>query len=78
MINKYYFILMTSVFLLNGCSGSTDEAPTKMVADDKKTTNKEHFASDLKRSLDKAKGVEQMLQNDADQLQRNIDEQTKR
>ena len=78
MINKYYFILITSAFLLNGCSGSTDEAPIKMVADDTKTTNKEHFASDLKRSLDEAKGVEQMLQNDADQLQRNIDEQTKR
>lgn len=78
MINKYYFILMTSAFLLNGCSGSADEVPTKMVTDDTKTTNKEHFASDLKRSLDKAKGVEQMLQNDTDQLQHNIDEQTKR
>ena len=78
MINKYYSILLTTAFLLSGCSGSTDEAPTKMVTDDTKTTNKEHFASDLKRSLDKAKDVEQMLQNDADQLQRNIYEQTKR
>ena len=71
MMNKYSFILLISSFLISGCSGSNDEASTK-------TTSKEHFASDQKRALDSAKSVEQLLQDNADQRQRDIDEQSQR
>ena len=71
MITKYSYILFITLFLISGCSSSSDETSTE-------TIQKEHFASDQKRALDKAKGVEQLLQDNADQRQREIDEQTKR
>lgn len=71
MTNNYFFMLLITSFLISGCSSSNDEPVTN-------TTNKEHFASDQKRALDKAKTVEQLLQDGADQRQRDIDEQTQR
>ena len=69
MIYKYLFILL--ITLTAGCSSGNDETTTE-------ATTKEHFASDQKRALDKAKTVEQLLQEGADQRQRDIEEQTKR
>lgn len=71
MIYKLPFILLITFSLTAGCSNSSDETTTE-------TTTKEHFASDQKRALDKAATVEQLLQDGADQRQRDIEEQTKR
>ncbi len=71
MIYKYPFILLITFTLTAGCSGGGDETTTE-------ATTKEHFASDQKRALDKAKTVEQLLQDGADQRQHDIEEQTKR
>ena len=70
MINKYFLILSLTFILITGCSSNNDEPVTS-------TTTKEHFASDQKRALDQAKGVEQLLQDGADQRQREIEEQTR-
>ena len=71
MIYKYPFILLITFTLTAGCSNSSDETTTE-------ATTKEHFASDQKRALDKAKTVEQLLQDGADQRQRDIEAQTTR
>jgi len=71
MTYKYPFILLITFSVTVGCSGGSDETTTE-------ATTKEHFASDQKRALDKAKTVELLLQDGADQRQRDIDEQTKR
>ena len=66
MIYKLPLILLITFSLTVGCSNSSDETP------------KEHFASDQKRALDKAATVEQLLQDGADQRQRDIEQQTKK
>ena len=71
MTYKYSFILLITFTLTSGCSGGSDETTTE-------ATTKEHFASDQKRALDKANTVEQLLQDGADQRQRDIEEQTRR
>ena len=71
MIYKYPFILLITFTLTAGCSNSSDETATEAMT-------KEHFASDQKRALDKAKTVEQLLQDGADQRQRDIEAQTTR
>ena len=69
-MNKYFLILSITLFSITGCSSNNDDPVVT-------TTNKEHFASDQKRALDQAKGVEQLLQDGADQRQREIEEQTR-
>lgn len=61
--------LLVSAFVISACSGEKNELSSETAKD-------EHLFSDQKRALDKAKGVEQMLQTGADDRQRQIDEQT--
>lgn len=70
MITRYPIIFLLS-FIITGCSSSNDESSAE-------PSKNEHFASDQKRALDSAKSVEQLLQDNADQRQRDIQEQTER
>ena len=76
MIKNYSFILFIAFFIISGCSGDDDQTNAPPASNTSTTTNKEHFASDLKRSMDQAEGVEQLLQQGTDQRQREIDAQT--
>ena len=78
MTKKYFFLLLLSVFLGSGCSGGGEETPEQSVVDHAQSSDKEHFASDLQDSLEEAKGVEQLLQQGADQRQREINEESGR
>jgi hypothetical protein len=69
-----YVLLITSSIAIAACSPA-EEKTTEEVAGE--NLGKEHFASDQKRALDKAKGVEQMLQDNADQRAKQIEEQTR-
>lgn len=69
MIYNYIFILLLTCFLISSCSSSNDEPATN-------TTSSDHFASEQKRALDSAISVEQLLQDSADQRQRDIEEQS--
>ncbi len=69
-----YVSLITSSIFITACSPA-EEKTTEEVAGE--NLGKEHFASDQKRALDKAKGVEQMLQDGADQRAKQIEEQTR-
>ena len=62
--------------MLSGCSGDNEQASEAAVTEETTSTPKEHFASDLKRSLDQAKSVEQLLQQGVDQRQLEIEAQT--
>ena len=69
---KIFLILLfiTSPLAIAACSNEEDKTTTKKPA-------KEHFASDQKRALDKAKGVEKMLQDNADKRAQQIEEQSR-
>jgi len=67
-------LVITSSIVLTACSPA-EEKTTKEIAAENPGT--EHFASDQKRALDKAKGVEQMLQDGADKRALEIEKQTK-
>ena len=67
-------LVITSSIAITACSPA-EEKTTKEIAAENPGT--EHFASDQKRALDKAKGVEQMLQDGADKRALEIEEQTK-
>jgi hypothetical protein len=69
-----YVSVITSSIAITACSPA-EEKTTKEIAAENPGT--EHFASDQKRALDKAKGVEQMLQDGADKRAQEIEEQTK-
>lgn len=69
-----YVSLITSSIVITACSPA-EEKTTEEVAGE--SLGKEHFASDQKKALDKAKGVEQMLQDNADQRAKQIEEQTR-
>jgi len=69
-----YASIITSSIAIIACSPA-EEKTTKEIAAENPGT--EHFASDQKRALDKAKGVEQMLQDGADKRALEIEEQTK-
>jgi PBP1b-binding outer membrane lipoprotein LpoB len=71
MFNKILLVLLiTSSLVIVACSNEEDQVTSE-------EPNKEHFASDQKRALDKAKGVEQMLQDGADKRAQQIDEQSR-
>jgi hypothetical protein len=71
MIKKIIIsFFISSAFTIIACSN--EEAGNTATE-----SNKEHFASDQKRALDKAKGVEQMLQDGADKREQQINDQTK-
>lgn len=65
-----YVLFITSSLVIAACSNEEDKVTSE-------ETNKEHFASDQKRALEKAKGVEQMLQDGADKRALEIEEQTR-
>ena len=65
-----YVAFITSSLVITACSNEEDKVTSE-------ESSKEHFMSDQKRALEKAKGVEQMLQNDADKLAQEIEEQTR-
>ena len=69
-----YVSVITSSIVITACSPA-EEKTTKEIAAENPGT--EHFASDQKRALDKAKGVEQMLQDSADKRAQEIDKQIK-
>ena len=56
--------------MIGGCSSEEDKTTSEQ-------SNKEHFLKDQVRALEKAKGVEQMLQSGADKRQQQIEEQTR-
>lgn len=68
--NILVVLLITSSLVIVACSNEEDQVTSE-------EPNKEHFASDQKRALDKAKGVEQMLQDGADKRAQQIDEQSR-
>ena len=68
-----YASVITSSIVITACSPA-EEKTTKEIAAENPGT--EHFASDQKRALDKAKGVEQMLQDNADKREQQINKQT--
>ncbi len=71
MVRKYLCIFFISIFMIAGCSSEEDKTTSEQ-------SNKEHFLKDQVRALEKAKGVEQMLQSGADKRQQQIEEQTRR
>ncbi|MGB5156957.1 hypothetical protein [Desulfobacterium sp. N47] len=70
MMKKYLFILFISFLLIGGCSGKEDQTG-------KERSDKEHILSDQVRALEKAKGVEQVLQKSTDKRITDIEEQNK-
>ena len=66
MVRKYLYILFISFFIMGGCSSEEDKTTSEQ-------SNKEHFLKDQARALEKAKGVEQMLQSGADKRQQQIE-----
>ena len=69
MTQKYRFILFIPFILIGGCSSGEDETTQKQ-------SSKEHVFSDQTRALEKAKGVEQVLQSGADKQRQAIEEQS--
>jgi len=67
MAKKYRLILFIPFLLIGGCSSGDDET-TK--------SNREHVFSDQTQALEKAKGVEQVLQTEADNQRQAIEEQS--
>jgi hypothetical protein len=67
MTKKYRLILFIPFLLIGGCSSGDDETTQ---------SNKEHVFSDQTQALEKAKGVEQVLQTEADKQRQAIEEQS--
>ena len=67
MTKKYQLILFIPFLLISGCSSGADET-TK--------SNREHIFSGQTQALEKAKGVEQVLQTEADNQRQAIEEQS--
>lgn len=68
---KFLTISFILSFMIGGCSSEEDKTTSEQA-------NKEHVLKDQVRALEKAKGVEQMLQSGADKRQQQIEEQTRR
>lgn len=66
MIKTTRFIIISSALLITACS--TEEEQTSQ-----QPTNDEHFLSEQVQAMEKAKGVEQMLQRGADERQESAD-----
>ena len=69
MAKKYRLILFIPFLLIGGCS-SGDDVSTQT------QSNKENVFSSQTQALEKAKGVEQTLQIEADKQRQAIEEQT--
>lgn len=67
MTKKYRLLLFIPFILIGGCSSGDDETTQ---------SNEEHVFSDQTQALEKAKGVEQMLQTEADKRHQAIEEQS--
>ncbi|MCW8827361.1 MAG: hypothetical protein OQK78_13155 [Gammaproteobacteria bacterium] len=67
MNHRTVLILLTPLIFLGGCSSDEEQSAAK-------PSSNEHFLSDQVRAMEKAKEVEQMLQEGADQRQRTIEE----
>jgi uncharacterized protein YcfL len=67
MAKKYRLILFIPFLLIGGCSSGEDETTQ---------SNKEHVFSDQTQALEKAKGVEQVLQTETDKQRQAIEEQS--
>ena len=71
MFKKILMLLVITLSLvIIACSKEEDKVTTE-------ESNKEHFLSDQKRALEKAKSVEQMLQDGVDKRGQLIDEQSR-
>jgi len=69
-MKKQQILIFMSLFIVIGCS-SEDSSPTKS-----KPSN-EHIFKNQVQAIEKAKEVEVLLQNAADQQRKAIEEQTK-
>ena len=69
MTKKYQLILLLPFLLTGGCSSREDTATPEQ-------SSKEHVFSDQARALEKAKGVEQVIQSGADRQRQAIEEQS--
>ncbi len=69
MTKKYQLLLLLPFILIGGCSDEKEEITQK-------PSNEEHVFSDQTRALEKAKGVEQMIQSGADKQRQMIEEQS--
>ncbi len=69
MLKKYRSILFVPFLLLGACSSGDEQTTTEKSSDD-------HILKNQMRALEKAKGVEQMLQQGADRNRQAIEEQS--
>ena len=69
MTKMYRCILFIPFLLIGGCSSGEDKTTPEQ-------SSKEHVFSDQTRALEKAKGVEQVLQSGADKQRQAIEEQS--
>jgi uncharacterized protein YcfL len=68
---KKFHILFIAVFLVIGCSNESDDKNLSV------QTEQPHVLKTQKQALDKATGVEQMLQDGANLRRQAIEEQSK-
>jgi PBP1b-binding outer membrane lipoprotein LpoB len=69
MTKKYRSILFIPFLLIGGCSSGEDQTTQKQ-------SSKEHVFSDHTRALEKARGVEQVIQSGADKQRQAIEKQS--
>ena len=69
MTKKYRFILFIPILLIGGCSSGEHTASPEQ-------SSKDNVFSDQTRALEKAKGVEQVIQSGADRQRQAIEEQS--
>lgn len=70
MLKKYRLIPLIPLILIGSCTSEENKtAPTE--------PDKNHIFQDQLRALEKAKGVEQMLQNASDKRRKALEEQTR-
>jgi uncharacterized protein YcfL len=69
MMKKHPFILFIAFLLIGGCSSGEGTTTPEQ-------SSKEHVFSDQTRALEKAKGVEQVIQSGADRQRQAIEEQS--
>ena len=67
---KFFFLLYITLILLVSCSNDEGENPQLQ-------NNQSHILKSQKEAIDKAKAVEQLLQNGVDNRRQIIQEQTK-
>lgn len=68
MAGKYHFVLLMPFLLVGGCSGGDNEATPG-------ASGRQLMFGDQIQSLEKAEGVERILQDGADMRRRALDQQ---